>query len=106
MNAHILSTHKIISPWQKAVSWTLLFSLVLLGATYIFFIQNLVQEVGVRKDLEKNMQASRSAVGELEFRYVSVSSRINLDVARSLGFREVVDATVLSAGPEALSFQR
>ena len=105
MNA-TLSTHKVIALWQKLTVFTLLFILVLLGAAYFFFIQNLVSEVQARKDLEKSLQASRGVVGELEFRYVSVSSRINLDVARSLGFREITDARVLALDPETLSFQR
>lgn len=106
MNAHTLSTPKTEFSLKALFVWFLIALCIALSGAYFFFINTLVGEVQVRKNLEESLQTSRTAVGELEFRYVSLSSRINLEVARSLGFSEVTDAKVLSISSEALSFQR
>ncbi len=67
----------------------MLWTLGALALFYVFFLGNMVFNIVERKALEGYARTLSSEVGNLELQYLSVSQKIDLDLAYSLGFKEV-----------------
>jgi hypothetical protein len=65
--------------------------LVVLGALtlcYVIFWGNTVFNIVERTTLSKESRILSNEVGKLELEYISISNKVNLSLATSLGFRE------------------
>jgi len=65
--------------------------LVILGALaicYVIFLGNMVFNIVERTSLSKESRILSNEVGKLELEYISISNKVNLSLATSLGFRE------------------
>lgn len=73
---------------QKRILNTLLFSLGILAVSYIFIIANITLNIIERKALLENEHNLANVIGGLELKYLSLSSKIDLNLAYSMGFKE------------------
>jgi len=65
--------------------------LVILGALtlcYVIFLGNTVFNIVERQSFSKESQILSNEVGKLELEYISISNKVNLALATSLGFKE------------------
>lgn len=74
---------------RKRILHTMLLVLALLVASYVFIIGSTVFNIVERKSLSTEASNLSSEVRELELTYLSMSSKIDLDLSHSLGFKEV-----------------
>jgi len=63
--------------------------LSILAFFYVLFLGNVVWNIVERKSFEKEVLALTSEVGNLELEYLAVLKKVDFDLARSLGFKEV-----------------
>ena len=74
---------------QKRILNTMLLMLGILTLLYIFFLGNMVFNIVERKALEKSALTLSNKVGNLELEYFSMSQKVDLNLAYSLGFKEI-----------------
>ena len=67
----------------------MLFTLGILAFFYAFFLGNTVFNIVERKTLEVYARTLSNEVGNLELEYLSMSQKVDLDLAHSLGFKEI-----------------
>ena len=73
---------------QKRILNTMLLILGILVFFYVYFLGNIVFNIVERKALDVYAYKLSNNVGNLELEYLSISQKIDLDLAHSLGFRE------------------
>ena len=67
----------------------IIFSLfILLIASYLYFVSNTIFNIIERKTAENDIRTLTSQTAELELEYFSLSNKINLELAKQLGFYE------------------
>ncbi|OGI61265.1 hypothetical protein A2814_00665 [Candidatus Nomurabacteria bacterium RIFCSPHIGHO2_01_FULL_38_19] len=59
-----------------------------LAVLYVVFLSNMVFNIIERKALETEAHTLINQVGELELTYLYMSSSLDLDLSRSMGFKE------------------
>ncbi len=69
----------------------LLFSFGVLALLYVLILGNTIWNIAERKGLEKEARMLTTAIGEMEFSYLSLSGRIDPTLGYSLGFIESKD---------------
>ena len=83
MRVKILKFHN-----EPRVFWTLVATIVICVVFYVYSINRAVYNVIERQNLEIKVSSLRSTVGTLESRYITLRGKINIETARSLGFKE------------------
>ncbi len=68
---------------------TLLMSFGILAVVYVFILGNMVFNIIERRSFEKEALSLSNEVGVLELSYLSLSSKVDLNLAYSLGFKEI-----------------
>jgi len=74
---------------RNRILHTMLFTLGMLALFYVFLLGSMVFNIVERKTLQVYDRSLSSEVGNLELEYLSLSQKIDLDLAYSLGFREI-----------------
>lgn len=74
---------------QKRILNTMLFSIGILALCYILVLGSMVFNIVERKSLESNARTLSNEVGQLELQYLASSQKIDLNLAYSLGFKEI-----------------
>ena len=74
---------------QRRVLNIMLWTLGVLAFFYVFFLINMVFNIVERKTLETHALTLSNEVGNLELEYLSVSQKVDLNLAYSLGFKEI-----------------
>ena len=74
---------------QKRILNIMLWTLSVLAILYVLFLANMVFNIVERKALEGHALTLSNEVGNLEQEYLSLSQKVNLNLAYSLGFKEV-----------------
>ena len=77
--------------------------IALLLGSYVYLINQTVFQTAHRQNLGKEIQALRSRVGNLELRYISLGSSVNLTLADKIGLREVTPTYLIRKGVKNLS---
>lgn len=72
----------------KLVLNTMIFTLAGLAFLYVLILGNMVFDIVQRKNLEKEMMALTSEVGNLELTYLNVSNSVDMNLSASMGFKE------------------
>lgn len=80
---------------EKVTFWVLAFMLSALVGVYIYSLNTAVMNVVKRGAMEKQISAFNSAIADLESNYISLKKNINLDMAYSLGYKEVEKTTYI-----------
>jgi len=73
---------------QLKILHIMLYLLLALSVFYVLFLGNMVFNIVERKALEVNANRMSNEVADLELEYLSLSKKIDLEFAHSLGFRE------------------
>lgn len=66
----------------------MLFAIFALALVYVLVLGNMVFNIVERKSMESKAHALSNEVGDLELQYLSISQKIDLNLAYSLGFKE------------------
>ncbi len=74
---------------RRVVLRAMLATLGLLALTYALLVGLMVFNIVERKNLEKEMQALVTDVGNLELEYLSAAGGINLQLSQQMGFKEI-----------------
>lgn len=74
---------------QKKILNTMIWMFAILAFFYVFFLGNMVFNIVERKSLETYAHNLQSDVGNLELEYLSMSQKVDLNLAYSLGFKEI-----------------
>jgi hypothetical protein len=74
---------------QKRILSIMLWTLSILALFYVFLLGNMVFNIIERKALEAHALTLSNDVGSLELEYLSVSQKVDLNLAYSLGFKEI-----------------
>jgi hypothetical protein len=96
MREKVLKLDHEYSGNQGQVFWALIIGIVVLMGFYIFLINKTVMNVAARGALEKNISAMNSKIGELEFKYISLKNKVNIELAYSMGFKDVLNPQYIS----------
>lgn len=91
-----MKTLNLININSKILFFILIGMIVMLSVSYMFFVSSTVRNVVVRKSLIEQVASLNSTLATLESEYVSSSSLVDMDLAVSLGFREVRNPTFIS----------
>ena len=75
---------------QKRILYVMFWILSILALAYVLFLGNVVWNIVERKSFEKETLTLRSEVLNLEMEYLAISQKVDLNLAKSLGFKEVV----------------
>ncbi len=73
---------------QKQMTMLLAFSILLLSASYIYFINSSVMNAVAREQDDRQIAELTGAVSRLENSYMDVKSGLNIDKAYALGFKD------------------
>ena len=76
---------------ERQILNIMLWSLGTLAFCYVFFLGNMIFNIVERRALETNARPLLNEVGNLESEYFSVSSKVDISLAESMGFRETKD---------------
>ncbi|MFA6585632.1 MAG: hypothetical protein WCS86_00525 [Candidatus Paceibacterota bacterium] len=74
---------------QVRILHTMLWMVAILAFCYVIFLGNMVFNIVERKAFESEALTLSSEVGNLELRYLSESEKVDLNLAYSLGFKEI-----------------
>jgi len=74
---------------QKRVLNIMLWMLGVLAVSYVAFLGTMVFNIVERKALEGYARTLSNDVGDLELEYLSLSQKVDLNLAYSLGFKEI-----------------
>jgi len=70
----------------------MLWSLGALALCYVLFLGNMVFNIIERKALEVSARSLTNEVGDLESQYFTASNKIDINLAQSMGFKEIQKA--------------
>ncbi len=85
---HTMSINIANNNLERQVLNIVLWFLVALAACYVFFLANMVFNIVERKSLEAEANTLSNQVQDLELQYLSVSNKVDLNLAKSMGFQE------------------
>lgn len=81
---------------EKATFWILAFLLSGMVGVYLYSLNVAVVNVVKRGVIEKNISSLNNSIAELESSYISLKKNINLDLAYSLGYKEIESTTYIA----------
>jgi hypothetical protein len=82
-NANVINNSR-----DRIILHAILFSIGALAVVYLVLLGSMVRNILERRSLEVRQRALSSEVGDLELTFLSLSGKVNLPLAYSLGFRE------------------
>ena len=74
---------------ERRVLDIMLWTVGALALCYVLFLGNMVFNIIERKALEVSARTLTNDVGNLESQYFSASSKIDINLAQSMGFKEI-----------------
>lgn len=84
--------------------WLLIYLTIILVVVYGYFANGAIFLLVTKQGLFNQKEELRNALIDLEARYLVLSSRVNLETAQAMGFRDVTRETIfVNAGAEPLS---
>lgn len=86
MNQHAVQAIRKIEKISKSIFWTMVAIIVVLGFTYMYFINKTIWNVAAREKMQDEIVAINSQLGEKEFEYIKSKGSITMESARALGF--------------------
>ncbi|MFA6524093.1 MAG: hypothetical protein WC264_00410 [Candidatus Paceibacterota bacterium] len=84
-NVNIVNNYDI----QKRILNIILLSLGVLAFCYVLILGNMVFNIIERRALDTDARSLSSEIGNLELQYLSVSDKVDLALAESMGFKEI-----------------
>ncbi len=84
---------------EKTIFWSLLGILVISAFFYMYFINTTVHNIVVRQNLESEASTLTLALGNQEFQYIKARNSVTLQLAYSLGFKDVREKSFVVQKP-------
>ena len=84
-NVNIINNNNI----ERHILNIMILSFGTLTLLYILFLGNMVFNIVERRNLEKDVRVISNEVQALELDYLSMSGELDLDLSRSMGFKEI-----------------
>ncbi len=81
---------------EKTMFWSLIGLLVLSLGFYMYFINATVHNVVARQNLEAEASTLTLDIGNKEFQYITERNNVTLQVAYTMGFKDVTEKTFIS----------
>lgn len=69
--------------------WFMIVGIILLVLTYIYLVNSIVWNVSLRQQTEKRLADLTAQLSTMESTYVSLTSKINIENAYNLGFKDI-----------------
>jgi hypothetical protein len=82
---------------EKTIFWSLLAVLVLCAGFYMYCVNATIHNVVARQNIETESSQLTLSIGSQEFKYIGMRNGINIQLAYSLGFKDVANKTYISA---------
>jgi hypothetical protein len=73
---------------RARVFWFLTASLIALISLQIVAVGSTTKHVAARQELEKSVANMTARAGELEFNYIAMRNKVDMSVAKELGYQE------------------
>ena len=86
MDSHL--SEYFIEEIRKSLSMILVFCIAILALFYVYFINSSVLNTVAREQDNKEILRVMARISWLENSYIGLKSGMNIDLARSLGFRD------------------
>lgn len=83
---------------ERAMFWTMISALLLSVGFYMYFINTTVHNTVARQNLEAESSSLALSIGNKEFQYISKRNAVTMDLAKSLGYREVKNTHYVAVG--------
>lgn len=80
---------------KKVIFWGLTTCLSLMIGIYVYSLNTAVFNVAKRGAIEKNISDLHNSVASLESKYISLKKDISLDLAYSLGYRDIESTIII-----------
>ncbi len=84
---------------ERVMVWTAVWIIVGLCLLYVYFMNQTVFNVAKRASLEQEMITRNSNISELEFKGIALRNNIDMQLAYSLGYKEIKDPRYVSKTP-------
>jgi len=84
-NINIVNNYDI----QKRVRNTMFIFVVILAFCYVLILGNTVFNIIERRVLETESRSLSNEIGNLELQYLSMSDKVDFELAKSMGFKEI-----------------
>lgn len=81
---------------EKTIFWSILGAILLCFGFYMYFINATIHNVVARQNLETEASSLTLAIGNQEFQYITSRNNVTLQLAYSLGFKDVSAKTFIS----------
>lgn len=88
INIHIRSVSIINNNIERLILPVVFWSFGALAILYVLLLGNMVMNIIERRSLEVSARDLSNEVGDLELTYLSLSNKVDLVLANSLGFKE------------------
>lgn len=72
----------------KYILISLVALIVVFSSLYFYFLKEALSYVALRESVEKEISILNSRINPLEQKYISLKSRINMDMAYEMGFKD------------------
>ncbi len=74
---------------EKTIFWSLLGALLICVGFYLYFINTTIHNVVARQNLENEAGSITLSIGAKEFEYITKRNTVTLELAYSMGFKDV-----------------
>lgn len=81
---------------EKYMFWAIVCALFLCIGFYMYFINSTVHNVVSRQNLETEASSLTLKIGNQEFQYITSRNNVTMQLAYSMGFKEVTAKTFIS----------
>ena len=88
LNNHTGHSRVINSNLRETIFKAMLYALGALALVYVLLLGNMVFNIIARKALQAHASAMTGKLSELELQYLSMSNKIDVTFAKSIGFQE------------------
>lgn len=87
---------KQINIFERSMFATLVFVILILILLYGYFISKSIVNVVVREEISRDAIAIGSSISELEFKYIAHKNSINIEFAKSAGYKELANKSYVT----------
>lgn len=85
--------------YKERVFIFLVLGIVITAGVYIFLVQKAIVNVVEREKITKEIRERSTSVSELETKYFSIKSSVNIELAHAKGFKDAEVVSYISKKP-------
>lgn len=96
MTQTIVNNMNSIYSYKERIFSVLVFGILSCAFMYVYFLQSVITNVVERENIVKDTRVLSTQVSELEAKYFSIKSSINMELANSKGFKNAEISSYIS----------